>query len=96
WITYNMAEAAGWDLTQARRRVVKVDQERTLNAWDVDGARLQLGRVKLANVTVTVLPPEGEDIGGRIGSAALSAVTPTARKAELRIYFAATPATRQR
>ncbi|MDP7014822.1 MAG: hypothetical protein QGG36_03390, partial [Pirellulaceae bacterium] len=92
WITYNMAEAAGWDLTQARRRVVKVDQERTLNAWDVDGARLQLGRVKLANVTVTVLPPEGEDIGGRIGSAALSAVTPTARKAELRIYFAATPA----
>lgn len=89
-ITSAMAEAIGVEISsQAAEQMVTLAPMRTYAARRANIPFIRFGSVEAREVEVWVLPPEGEDLGARIGPAALSGVGLEAQPERLRIL--ATP-----
>jgi hypothetical protein len=85
-ITSAMAEAIGVEIpSQAAQQMVTLAPMRTYAARRVKIPLVRLGSFETQEVEAWVLPPEGEDLGARIGPAALSGVGLEAQPERLRL-----------
>lgn len=88
-ITAAMAEALGLRIAaDGPTQQVTLAPQRTYRAREATIPSLRLGRARVENVKVLVLPPEGEDLGARIGPAALSGIGAVAQPERLRLWLA--------
>jgi hypothetical protein len=70
-LPHSLASAAGISVdARARKATYAVDATRRLEVREITIDRIDIGSVTLRNVTAYVLPPEGEDLGAKLGRAA--------------------------
>lgn len=82
-ITSNIAESAGLEVRNDAPRAVLAFGRRKLPATRMTIDYLRFGEHVLSNVVVYVLPPEGEDLGARIGRNAFADLQVEARPTAL-------------
>jgi len=87
-LTASMAESAGVDVTESAEIFeMPFGRTRRLPTRRVTVQRIRLGELVLHDVPAYILPPEGEDLGARIGPDALGEYKATVELERLRLVI---------